>query len=143
VHYDENWYVDAWCHLRRELRSFMLARIERVELLEQDAHPVLPEAHRAHFTSSYGIFAGKAQSSASLKFTGTAAREAASFRWHPDQRDEWQGNDYLLDIPYNDDRELIRTLLGYADQVEVLGPPALKSKLLSRARQIVALYEQD
>lgn len=140
VHYDENWYVDAWCHLRNELRSFMLARIERVETLDAEAHHVSADAHKEHFTSSYGIFAGKARHTARLRFTGSAAREAASFRWHPDQRAEWQDKTYLLDIPYNDDRELIRTLLGYGEQLEVLGPATLKAKLLTKARQLVALY---
>lgn len=143
VHYDENWYLDAWCHLRKELRSFMLARIERIEMLDEAAQTVSADAHKEHFTSSYGIFAGKAEHTARLKFTGTAAREAASFRWHPDQSAHWQGDAYHLDIPYNDDRELIRTLLGYAEHVEVLGPEALRDKLLAKARQIAAIYCQN
>lgn len=141
VHYDENWYIDAWCHLRNELRSFMLARIERVDMLEQDAQSVEPSAHKEHFTSSYGIFAGKAKHTARLKFTHAAAREAAGFRWHPEQNAEWQGNDYLLEIPYNDDRELIRTLLGYGDRVEILAPSTLRKKLLTAAKMIVTTYD--
>ncbi|HYL98059.1 MAG TPA: YafY family protein [Blastocatellia bacterium] len=32
-------------------------------------------------------------------------------------------------------------LLGFADDIEVLGPPALRNRLAERARQVVALYD--
>jgi proteasome accessory factor C len=37
VHYRDNWYLDAWCHLRRALRSFALDRIgkARIEMTER------------------------------------------------------------------------------------------------------------
>jgi predicted DNA-binding transcriptional regulator YafY len=30
VHYRDNWYLDAWCHLRNDLRSFAIDAIERM-----------------------------------------------------------------------------------------------------------------
>jgi predicted DNA-binding transcriptional regulator YafY len=85
VHYQENWYLDAWCHLRNNLRSFMIARIESVKATETPAEKIDPEAQQAHFASSYGIFAGEATQTAQLVFTNAAAREAASYQWHPEQ----------------------------------------------------------
>lgn len=141
VHYDENWYLDAWCHLRESLRSFMVARIIRIENLHVDAIDVPEGRHQEHFSSSYGIFAGRAKHQAKIKFTGTASREAASFQWHPNQSAEWQGNAYILEVPYNDDRELIRTILGYGANAEVLAPTVLKRKVLNKAKQIVTNYD--
>ncbi len=141
VHYQENWYLDAWCHLRNELRSFMVARIESVMKLDTPSIKVNEEQQQAHFASSYGIFSGKAKHIAKLKFFGPSATEAASYQWHPDQISEWQGRSYLLNIPYNDDRELVRTLLAYGDGVEIMAPAALKKKLLTKAKQIVAMYD--
>jgi len=34
IHYRDNWYLDGWCHLRNELRSFAIDAISRVELLD-------------------------------------------------------------------------------------------------------------
>lgn len=140
VHYDESWYLDAWCHLREELRSFMLARITAVDPTEITVKKVPEKQCAEHFSSSYGIFAGKAALKAELKFTGAAAREAASYSWHPDQETKWHDKTYFLKIPYNDDRELLRTLLGYGHEVEVLAPEALKTKLIARAQQIIDSY---
>jgi predicted DNA-binding transcriptional regulator YafY len=34
VHYRDNWYLDAWCHLRNDLRSFAVDAIRAAELRE-------------------------------------------------------------------------------------------------------------
>ena len=59
VHYRENWVLDAWCHLRNELRSFGLEAIEDVQIAQELATEVSQEDMREHFQSGYGIFAGK------------------------------------------------------------------------------------
>jgi proteasome accessory factor C len=143
VHYDENWYLDAWCHMRKSLRSFLVARIVRIETLSLNAIEVPDSNQQEHFSSSYGIFAGRAKHQAKIKFTGAASREVASFQWHPKQQAEWQGTAYLLEIPYNDDRELIRTILGYGANAEVLAPSELKQKILRKAKDIVSTYDSS
>lgn len=42
IYYKENWYLDAWCHLRHDLRTFSLARIEKISLTKQKAKSVPP-----------------------------------------------------------------------------------------------------
>lgn len=141
VHYDEKWYLDAWCHKRNDFRSFMLARISNACVHTEECVDTDEQARWAHFADSYGIFAGKAKHIAELRFSGASAREAASFEWHHDQQGEWKEHYYELRIPYNDDRELVRTLLGYGDEVEVLAPSSLKKRVLTKAKQIVATYD--
>ncbi len=40
VHYRGNWYLDAWCHLREDLRAFSVDAIDRVEILDRRAKDV-------------------------------------------------------------------------------------------------------
>ncbi len=37
VHYRDNWYLDAWCHLRDGIRSFAVDAIRSARLLEEPA----------------------------------------------------------------------------------------------------------
>ncbi len=52
THYRDNWYLDAWCHLRKALRSFAVECIRSAHLLEAraddipDARPRPPFRHR-------------------------------------------------------------------------------------------------
>lgn len=40
VHYRDNWYLDAWCHLRDDVRSFSIDAIQRVSILDTAAKEV-------------------------------------------------------------------------------------------------------
>lgn len=78
--------MDAWCHLRQELRSFALEAIEEVIALETSAVTVSSEDMRAHFQSGYGIFAGKASQRAVMKFTPTRAQWVSLGVWAVEAR---------------------------------------------------------
>lgn len=68
----------------------------------------LPDAELdEHLASSYGIFAGKANKTAVLRFTPERARWVADERWHPNQIGQYLTDGRCeLRIPYRDDREL-------------------------------------
>lgn len=45
IHYRDNWYLDAWCHLRRALRSFSVDAIRTVRVLDKDAIEISLHPH--------------------------------------------------------------------------------------------------
>ncbi len=59
VHYRDNWYLDAWCHLRNDLRSFAVDAIRRAEILEQPAKNVSEKTLDDVLGAGYGIFSGQ------------------------------------------------------------------------------------
>jgi proteasome accessory factor C len=143
IHYQENWYLDAWCHKRNALRSFMLPRIINLIKSDQKNKAVAPNELKDHFQSSYGIFAGKPKHNATLIFYPPVTREAASIQWHPEQISEWQGDNYQITIPYNNDRELLRDILKYGNNVEVIKPAVLKNKIKKIAQSVANLYSNE
>ena len=130
VHYRDNWYVDAWCHLREDLRSFSVDAIGSIEVLEQQAKDVPPGEIDGRLGAGYGIFGGKPKAWATLRFTPQRARWVRGEQWHPEQesRDEADGS-YVLSVPYSDDREIVGDILRFGDDVQVVGPPELRSRL--------------
>ncbi|MEW5757075.1 MAG: YafY family protein [Pseudomonadota bacterium] len=141
VHYRDNWYLDAWCHLRKDLRSFTLDAIHSASKLDQVALD-LPESELdAHFASAYGIFAGPATHTAILRFTPERARWVADEHWHPDQHGAWLPDGrYELRIPYSDPRELIMDILKYGPDVEVIGPDELRREVAVRLQRSADHY---
>ena len=74
VHYRDNWYLDAWDYLRKALRSFSVDRVKHVVEVEERVEDI-PEAQLdEYFASAYGIFSGKANKTAVLRFTAERAR---------------------------------------------------------------------
>lgn len=132
VYYRENWYLDAYCHLRNALRTFSLARIKKIEITRATAREIAREELQEYFSASYGIFAGKAQHAAKLRFAPAIAREIAQQQWHPQQQGEWDGDDYVLSLPYSDDRELIGDILRHMPDVTVEAPASLRKAVVAR-----------
>lgn len=139
VHYRDNWYLDAWCHLRDELRSFAVDAIEDAAVLDAAAKEVSDAQLDATFGPGYGIFSGRRIRWARLRFTPQRARWIASEEWHPQQKGRWddQGR-WLLDVPYADPRELIKDILQHIPDVDVLGPPGLRAEVLQRLERALA-----
>jgi predicted DNA-binding transcriptional regulator YafY len=141
VHYRENWYLDAWCHLRRGLRSFSVDAIERAEILEKPARDILEKSLNRDLGAGYGIISGGQVSWAKLRFTPERARWVASEQWHPKQKGQFEPDGaYLLELPYADDRELLMDILKYGPDCEVLAPEALRTRVREQAAATLARY---
>lgn len=141
VHYRENWYLDAWCHLRRELRSFAVDSIIKADLLETPAKSVSEKTLDEVLGTGYGIFSGKKVQWAKLKFTPERARWVAQEKWHPKQKSKFEPDgSYLLEIPYSDDRELVMDILRHGPAVEVLAPPKLRARVSEQVERMQERY---
>ncbi len=127
VHYRDNWYVDAWCHLRKEVRSFAVDAITDCEQLEFDAKELDTEQLRKSMQGGYGIFGGQVKGWAKLKFTPERARWVKHEEWHPNQKghDESDGS-FVLEIPYSDERELVGDIMKHGSHVTVVSPKELR-----------------
>jgi predicted DNA-binding transcriptional regulator YafY len=141
VHYRDNWYLDAWCHLRDDLRSFSIDAIPQLEILGTAAKEVSDKTIEETVGAGYGIFNGAAKAWATLKFTPERARWVDKETWHPQQetRTEPDGS-LVLTLPYADDRELVGDILRFGADVEVVGPPELRSKIQRSLLAAVGRY---
>ena len=129
VHYRDNWYLDAWCHLRNDLRSFSIDAIAQLQVLDEAAKEVPDHALSTFTGAGYGIFAGPPQAWATLKFTPQRARWVAGETWHPQQQSHTEADgSHVLTFPYTDDRELVGDILRYGPDVLVVGPVELRRK---------------
>jgi predicted DNA-binding transcriptional regulator YafY len=141
VHYRDNWYLDAWCHLRDGLRVFALDAIAAVETLTTRAKTVNDAELDEELAEGYGIFAGRPRFTALLRFSPQRARWTSKEQWHPKQR-AWYDDTghYLLEVPYADDREIVMDILRHGTEVEVLKPAALRAKVAAIAGKMSEIH---
>lgn len=141
VHYRENWYLDAWCHTREELRSFSMDSVKSTEILNKTAQEISAKMLDEHLGAGYGIFAGKDIGWAVLKFTPQRARWVAAEHWHPKQRSRFEEDgSFVLEVPFSDHRELMMDILKYGCDVEVVAPIALRQRVEEEIRELAAIY---
>ena len=130
IHYRDNWYLDAYCHLRNELRSFSVDGIKSVALLNSKADDIPEKTLHENFAESYGIFSGKATQRARLRFTPERSRWVAAEQWHGQQVGSFEKDgSYILEFNYNQDPELVMDILKHGSGVEVLTPTSLRKRI--------------
>lgn len=141
VHYRDNWYLDAWCHLRQDLRSFSVDAMTQVHVLDTQAKEIAARRLDEVLSVSYGIFGGAPKAWAVLKFTPERARWVRGEQWHPLQegRDEADGS-YVLSVPYSDEREILGDILKFGADVLVMAPVDLKRKVHQAGLALAGRY---
>jgi len=141
THYRESWYLDAWDEKRDALRSFSIDRISHPAVLHERAFDVPEIELDTHYASAYGIFGGKADKIAVLRFTSERARWVADERWHPEQQGQFLADGrYELRVPYRDSRELAMDVLRHGAQVEVAEPEELRARIVAELQAALAGY---
>ena len=132
-------YLHGHCHRRRKPRTFLLDR----------ATAAVPTgavfARRADVDLSslsqgdLGPWSGRARA-IRLRFSPAVARLVAERRIHPSQTSQWR-QDHFLDVELSApvSPALEQWLLGWAEQVEILAPAALRTRV--RRRHLAAISE--
>ncbi len=144
VHYRYNWYLDAWCHLRRDLRVFAVDAIRSARVTGEAAREVADEDLDRVLGAGYGIFPGAETQTAVLRFTPASARWVADEVWHSRQsgRIEADGS-YVLELPYSQEPELVMDLLRHGAGVEVLAPPGLRRRVAGELAAAARQYAEE
>ncbi len=141
IWYNSNWYLDAFCHLREEPRSFSLDSIREAKVLPTPARDLDLGELEERLGSGYGIFAGKPAHTAVLRFRPPSALWVARESWHPRQKLTPQpGGEVLLEVPYADSREMVMDILRYGADVVVEAPESLREAVTSALRAAAERY---
>jgi predicted DNA-binding transcriptional regulator YafY len=141
IYYRDNWYLDAYCHLRKDLRSFSIDGIRSAIPINKKAEEISEKALQENFAESYGIFSGKATQRAKLRFSPERARWVSSEQWHGQQKGWFDSEGYyVLEFDYNQDPELVMDVLKHGSQVEVLSPASLRAKVAKELKKAATRY---
>ncbi len=141
-YYRNSWYLDAWCHLRNELRRFGLDAISHVGPLDKNAKNVSNKSLEAELSSGYGVFVSGGLNTAKLKFNPKIAQWISKEKWHEDQSGQFdaEGN-YLLNLPFTSQTELAMDIMRYGPDVEVLAPKSLQTYVKNRLKETLGIYK--
>jgi proteasome accessory factor B len=138
------WYVVARSEMHDEIRVFKLIRFRKVELTSRRFPAPPTDLVKKHFGKAWNMIPGGREYRVHLHFSQKVAGNVAEVLWHETQ-----------EVAFNDDGscefrvtvdglgEIAWWILGYGDQVRVVKPAALRKRIAERARNMVALYEQE
>jgi predicted DNA-binding transcriptional regulator YafY len=144
VYYRDNWYLDAWCHFKNDLRSFSVDSVKRAEILEKKAETISEKKLDEVLGSGYGIFSGTNIKWATLIFSPERAKWVASEKWHPKQKSKFLNDgSFELKIPYTLEHELVMDIMKYGQDVRVEAPEDLKKLIQIKHQQAADIYNEQ
>lgn len=148
VFYRSNWYLIAWCHTKKALRTFAVERFTDINIIEKTSTEHLSLFYKnidektidAFYKNTYGIFGGTKTATAILIFDKQSANWVKDENWHQKQVSKILADGRLqLEIPIGKNtKELSLDLMRYGAGVEVLSPTSLKESLRENHKAALA-----
>jgi predicted DNA-binding transcriptional regulator YafY len=132
------WFLFAYDHLRRDLRTFGPARIKRVE--ETGRTFVRPQRFSVEkrLQDSFGVFSGTGDYQVVLRFSPAVADYIREKRWHASQElRELKGGGLELRLRLSSLEEIKRWILSWGGHAVALQPAELAQSVRAAARALL------
>jgi proteasome accessory factor B len=132
------WFLFAWCHLRKDIRTFVPARILAVEPTGRIFARPQKFSLEKRLRDSFGVQSGQGRFEVVLHFNELVADYIREKKWHESQvLRELKGGGLELRMTLSSLAEVERWVLGWAGNARVLQPPALVESVAQAARKIL------
>lgn len=125
-----------------KVKTFSIARMKEACMTKELYSPKNKNMN-GFLENSFGIYQGHNSEPIKLKFSPIVAPFVSERQWHPSQKANWQNDGHLLlefDLAITPD--LLNWVLGFGENVEVLSPNSLKSKIEDQAHKIIKKYQK-
>ena len=140
--YMGNWHLIAFCSLRKQIRDFAVSRILAVHPSAETLSlpPDLPPI-KEYLRRNFGVMAGGNPTFVALRFSPAVSPLIAEQEWFEAQEvSVGQDGSLNLRFPVSGFAEVIREILKYGGDVEVVEPVELRDAIKEEIRRMGKLY---
>jgi len=136
--YSNRWYLISFDESKNDYITYALDRIEELAVTKEIASIPIDFNSDNYFKHAIGISSGnKLPEEVRLKTTIVAAKYLDSLPLHHSQKvTEMNEDNFVFSLTVNVSEELIRAILSYGGEVQVLQPIALKDEVAIRAKRM-------
>ncbi len=136
-----SWYVIGRSAMHREVRTFNIGRIRKLELLDDQF--LIPRSFsiRRYLRNAWHLIPDGPDTDVVVRFSPLVARNVGEIVWHHTQRLTWNEDGSLdFQVRVSGIYEISWWILGYGDQAEVLDPEPLRELIAQRAERMLEQY---
>lgn len=135
---NNEWYLYAFDHKRRDIRCFVPTRILEVESNGKTFDRPDNFTLDNYLADSFGVFKGDESYDICVRFTKTVAPFIKEKNWHPTQQIKTLKDGSLeLSLQLSHLSDIQRWILGWGSQAQVLAPKELAEAVRAEAQGIV------
>jgi predicted DNA-binding transcriptional regulator YafY len=138
---ENQWYLFAEDLERRQLRTFALPRMRKVQLTTKGFRRPADFSIAQILSGSFGVHSAGKKQRIRIEFDPFAARLVAERKWHESQRVRENANgSIILELDLGGLQEIERWILSWGKHARVLTPKELAARVRDQARAIIELY---
>jgi len=132
------WFLFAYDHLRKDVRTFAPARIKVVKATGKVFERSQRFSLEARLRDSFGVHSAEGKFGVVIRFDKEVADYVREKRWHDSQRlKELKNGEVELYLKLSSLSEVERWVLSWGGNARVLGPKALVESVRRAARKIL------
>jgi predicted DNA-binding transcriptional regulator YafY len=135
-------YFVAWCHHRKDFRTFRVDRIREVRVSDQRFTRRKGVSVKSYFEGSWQLYTGEPVE-VKVRFTGQAARVVTLGKHHPTEWIERQKDGSVhYTATVRGVEEFWRWIIAFGDQAEVLSPVELRQSMIRLGQYLAKTYSR-
>lgn len=137
------WYCIAYCHDRRDVRTFAVQRMERLHATNNRFKPQADFVLETYLEGAFNLETGEPEQ-LEVWFSPSAAIYVCERRWHPSQHIEPQPDGSIIfraNVVCGG--EVMRWLLQYGADAEVRHPEGLRAQMAAQVAGMGARYSPE
>ncbi len=132
------WYLFAYDHARKDIRTFAPARIKAVTLTGKKFERPQKFSLEKRLRDSFGVHSGQGEHAVSIRFNARAADYVREKKWHESQQlRERKDGGVELSLQLSSLAEIERWVLSWGGDAIVLKPAELAESIREAARKIL------
>src|SRR5277367_3288684 len=132
------WYLFAYDHARKDLRTFIPARIESVKPTGKTFNRTQKFSLEKRLRDSFGVHSGEGEFDVVIRFNARAADYIREKKWHPSQTlRDLKGGGAELKMKLSSLAEVQRWVLSWGGDALVLKPKELTEAVKQSAKKIL------
>lgn len=132
------WFLFAYDHLRKAIRTFVPTRIVSVERTGEKFRKDPGFSIRDQLRNSFGVHSGRGEFQVRLRFAENVADFIREKKWHPSQKvRELKNGELELQMTLSSLVEVERWILSWGGNARVLEPKQLKDNVRTAAVKIL------
>jgi predicted DNA-binding transcriptional regulator YafY len=132
------WYLFAYDHARKDLRTFVPARIQSVKATGKIFERTQKFSLEKRLRDSFGVHSGEGEFDVAIRFNARAADYIREKKWHPSQTlRDLKGGGAELKMKLSSLAEVHRWVLSWGADAVVIKPKELAESIREAARKIL------
>ena len=141
VSYEGDWYLIAFCRLRKRVLTFAISRISSAEKLKESFPGKKDFSVNEYLGDHFGITIGGESHDVEIEFSADSAPYIREREWHENQEiRENQDGSLAIAFTTNSLQEVKRWVLGWGSSARVIRPEQLRREIVEELTRTLETY---